>query len=72
MADGTPFTCITGGGFSTVEDADGNVYIDYELRLTGVNEAPDAIMLTPYITNPDGTHKYFEDETVTVRLTDGK
>lgn len=72
MADGTPFTCIAGGGFSTVEDADGNVYIDYELRLTGVNEAPDAIMLTPYITNPDGTHKYFEDETVTVRLTDGK
>lgn len=72
MADGTPFTCIAGGGFSTVEDADGNVYLDYELRLTGVNEAPDAIMLTPYITNPDGTHKYFEDETVTVRLTDGK
>lgn len=72
MADGTPFTCIAGGGFSTVEDADGNVYLDYELRLTGVNEAPDAIMLTPYTTNPDGTHKYFEDETVTVRLTGGK
>lgn len=72
MADGTPFTCIAGGGFSTVEDENGNVYLDYELRLTGVNEAPDAIMLTPYVTNPDGTHKYFEDETVTVRLTDGK
>lgn len=65
--DGTPIECISGGGFSTLRDADG-VYMDYELRLTGISEVPDEVLLTPYRTLPDGTREYAEAETVRIAL----
>ena len=65
--DGTPIECVSGGGFSTMRDADG-VYLDYELRLTGISDIPDEVLLTPYRTLPDGTREYAEDETVRIAL----
>ena len=65
--DGTPIECISGGGFSTMRD-EGGVYLDYELRLTGISEVPDEVLLTPYRTLPDGTREYAEAETVRIAL----
>lgn len=64
--DGTPIECISGGGFSTQRDA-GGVYLDYELRLTGISEIPDEVLLTPY-RMADGAREYAEDETVRIAL----
>lgn len=64
--DGTPIECISGGGFSTMRDA-GGVYLDYELRLTGISEIPDEVLLTPYRV-ADGAREYAEDETVRIAL----
>lgn len=66
--DGAPIECISGGGFSTMRD-EGGVYLDYELRLTGISEIPDEVLLTPYRTLPDGTREYAEADTVRVALT---
>ena len=59
-----------GGGYSTERDTDGNVYLDYEMRLGGISELPDEITLVPYRIDGSGTRVYFEDEAVKVPLAD--
>ncbi|MFR2459804.1 MAG: hypothetical protein ACLTAO_11635, partial [Christensenellales bacterium] len=70
MADGTPIDCSMGGGYSTERDPDGNVYLDYEMRLGGISKLPDEITLVPYRIDSGDTRVYFEDEAVKVPLAD--
>lgn len=70
MADGTPIGISSGGGYGTERDADGNVYLDYEMRLSGISELPDEITLVPYRSDGNDKRVYFEDEAVEVPLAD--
>ena len=69
MADGTPLDVSVGGGYSSERDSDGNVYLDYEMRLGGISELPDEIVLVPYRIE-NNARVYFEDEAVKIPLND--
>ena len=70
MADGTPLDVSSvGGGYSSERDSDGNVYLDYEMRLGGISELPDEIVLVPYRIE-NNARVYFEDEAVKIPLND--
>ena len=69
MADGTPLDASVGGGYSSERDSGGNVYLDYEMRLSGISKLPDEIVLVPYRIE-NNARVYFEDEAVNVPLAD--
>ena len=69
MADGMPLDVSVGGGYSSERDSDGNVYLDYEMRLGGISDLPDEIVLVPYRIE-NNARVYFEDEAVKIPLND--
>ena len=67
---GLPALDLTAQGAVISErDSDGNVYLDYEMRLGGINKLPDEIILVPYRIE-NNMRVYFEDEAVKIPLND--